>query len=213
MKTAIVVGATGLIGSTLLHQLLADDRYARVKTPVRKSTGRQNAKLEEHVVDFDRLADYPDAFTGDELFVCLGTTLKTAGSAEARRRVDRDLVIAVAEAAQGRVKRIAVVSSVGADAASGNAYLRDKGEMEAAVAAMDYEKVVLVQPSFFYGNRKENRFGERIGIAVAQLLGSLLGKYEALPAGKVAAAMVKQLNQPSGKVVRVGVGEMKKVAG
>ena len=213
MKTAIVVGSTGLIGSTLLHQLLADDRYARVKTPVRKPTGRQNAKLEEHVVDFDRLADYPDAFTGDDFFVCLGTTLKTAGSAEARRRVDRDLVIAVAKAAEGRAKRIAVVSSVGADARSGNAYLRDKGEMEEAVAATDYEKVVFVQPSFFYGNRTEARLGERIGIAVTKLLGSLLGEYEALPAEKVAAAMVRRLNQPGGKVVLVGVREMKKVAG
>ncbi len=208
MKTAIVVGATGLIGSTLLTQLTADNRYDQIKVLVRRPTAMRQLKTKEYVIDFNRLADYAEAFAGDDLFCCLGTTLKTAGSAEARRKVDRDLVIAVAKAAEGKTRRFAVVSSVGANAQSGNSYLRDKGEMEEAIAAMNFETVIIAQPSFFYGNRKEIRIGERIGLVFARLLNPLMGKYKAVPASQVAASMIHYANQSVKGIRRIGVQEM-----
>ncbi len=208
MKTAIVVGATGLIGSTLIKQLLSDARYSRIRSLVRRPTGLTHAKLEEKVIDFEKLNNYPDAFAGDELFCCLGTTLKTAGSAEARRKVDRDLVIAVAKAAEGKVKQFVVVSSVGADPKASNTYTRDKGEMEQAVTAMNFKTVLILQPSFFYGDRKETRLGEQIGVVFAKLLNPVLGKYKALPAEKVAAAMITYANLSMTGVHRIGVKEM-----
>jgi uncharacterized protein YbjT (DUF2867 family) len=208
MKTAIVVGATGLIGSHVVKQLLTDARYDRVRILVRKPTGMQHAKLEERIVDFNNLSGQAEVFAGDDLFCCLGTTLKAAGSAEARRRVDRDLVIAVARASEGNVKQFAVISSVGADARSGNAYLRDKGEMENAVAALRFDAAIVLQPSFFYGDRKEERTGEQIGIVLAKLFSPLMGKYKALPADKVAAAMIRYVNLSMKGLHRIGVKDM-----
>ena len=208
MKTAIVIGASGLIGSHVTGLLLADPRYAKVRVLVRRSLGKQHPKLEEQVIDFQRINDYPGLFTGDELFCCLGTTLKQAGSAQARRKVDRDLVIAVARAAEGKSRRFLVVSSVGADARSPNSYTRDKGEMEQAVAALKFDSVIILQPSFFYGDRKENRLGERIGVALAKFLNPVLGKYKALSADTVARAMVSFANQPIQGTQRKGVEDM-----
>ena len=209
MKTAIVTGATGLIGTTLIRQLMTDRRYNRIYILARRTTGIQHVKIKEYVIDFEKLSDYPEAFSGDDLFCCLGTTLKVAGSAEARRKIDRDLVIAVAKAVEGRVKQFVVVSSVGADAASGNAYLRDKGEMENAIAAMHFENVIILQPSFFYGDRQETRIGEQLGIIMTKLLNPLMGKYKALPAEKVAAAMITYANLSAKGLHRIGTKEMK----
>ena len=200
MKTAIVIGASGLIGSHVTGLLLADPRYAKVRVLVRRSLGKQHPKLEEQVIDFQKINDYPGLFTGDELFCCLGTTLKQAGSAQARRKIDPDLVIAVARAAEGKSRRFLVVSSVGADARSPNSYTRDKGEMEQAVAALKFDSVIILQPSFFYG--------DRIGVALAKFLNPVLGKYKALSADTVARAMVSFANQPIQGTQRKGVEDM-----
>ncbi len=211
MKTAIVIGASGLIGSHVTGLLLADPRYAKVRVLVRRSLGKQHPKLEEQIIDFQKINDYPGLFTGDELFCCLGTTLKQAGSAQARRQVDRDLVIAVARAAEGKSRRFLVISSVGADARSPNGYTRDKGEMEQAVAALKFDSVVILQPSFFYGDygdRQENRLGERIGVVLAKFFNPVLGKYKALSADTVARAMVYFANQPTQGTQRKGVEAM-----
>ncbi len=208
MKTAIVIGASGLIGSHVTDLLLADSRYAQVRVLVRRSLKMPHPKLDEHIVDFRKISEQSELLTGDDLFCCLGTTLKQAGSAEARRKIDRDLVIAVARAAEGRSRRFLVISSVGADARAGNSYTRDKGEMEQAVAALKFDAAIILQPSFFYGDRNENRIGERIGIALAKLFNPVLGKYRALPAETVARAMVSFANQPLQGTQRKGVGDM-----
>ncbi len=208
MKTALVTGATGLIGSILVEQLITDPTYTHIRILTRHSTRLSHPKVEEQVIDFDKLSSYSDLFRANDVFCCLGTTLQRAGSPEARRKVDHDLVVAIAQAAEGKAEQFIVVSSVGADAQAKNAYLRDKGQMEAAVSAMKFKAVILMQPSFFYGNRKENRIGERIGIALARLVNPLLGKYKAIPAEKIARAMRVIANRSLKGVYKVGVKDI-----
>lgn len=208
MKTALVTGATGLIGSILVQQLLTDTTYSHVRILTRRPTGLLHARLEEQVIDFEHLDAYPDAFIADDVFCCLGTTLQNAGSPEARRKVDYDLVVAIARAAENKARQFIVVSSVGADAAARNTYLHDKGEMEAMVSSMSYKAVIIMQPSFFYGNRKENRIGERIGLALARLFNPFLGKYKAIPAASIATAMRTLANRSLNGVYKAGVKEI-----
>ncbi|MBX3190549.1 MAG: NAD(P)H-binding protein [Labilithrix sp.] len=201
-RTALVVGATGLVGGHVVDQLLArDDR--RVAVLVRRSLGKKSARLEEHVTDFDALVESAelDASVGevDDVFVCLGTTIKIAGSQERFRRVDHDYVVASARAARAAgAKRLALVSSVGADAGASTFYLRVKGETERDVRDLGFETLILARPSFLVGEREQERFGERAGIAVASAFGWAmiggLGKYRPIEARRVAAAMIRAID-------------------
>ena len=144
-KTAVVFGANGLIGSQLLPLLFADADYSEVKVFVRRSLGIVNSKLEEVITDFSDLDALRSQVNGDVVFCCLGTTIKTAGSEKAFRRVDFELVRWAAVAAnENGIKCFLVVSSMGANADSKNFYLRTKGEMEKAVTALNFEKCIIV---------------------------------------------------------------------
>ncbi|HTF06118.1 MAG TPA: NAD(P)H-binding protein [Bacteroidia bacterium] len=191
-KTAIVFGASGLIGSQLLPLLFADDQYDLVLVFTRKSLGIVASKLEEIITDFKDLDELRKQVKGDVVFCCLGTTIKTAGSEKAFRRVDFELVRwAAVAASENKVKRFLVVSSMGADADSKNFYLRTKGEMELAVSALNFEKCVILRPSMLLGPRKETRVGERIGQGFMVVFGIFIpAKYKAIQAATVAKAMV-----------------------
>lgn len=190
-KTAVVFGASGLIGSELLPILFADDEYDVVLTFNRKPLGIVNAKLEEYITDFKDLDALRKHVKGDVVFCCLGTTINTAGSESAFRRVDFELVRWCAVAAsENKVPRFLVVSSLGADANSRNFYLRTKGEMEKAVSALKFEQCVILRPSMLYGPRKEFRFGERAGQALMWLFWIFIpAKYKLIHARTVARAM------------------------
>lgn len=172
--TALLFGATGLTGSALLDLLLKEDRIGKVKIFVRKPTGITHPKLTEIIFDFEAM-DKPEEIKGDYLFSCLGTTLKKAGSKAVQQKIDRDYPVKIAQiAAQNGVGKYLMVSSVGADARSGNFYLRTKGEMEnGVIEAMTAEKTRIFRPSFLLGDRKESRLGEKIGIILARLLNPL----------------------------------------
>jgi uncharacterized protein YbjT (DUF2867 family) len=176
-KSAIIFGATGLIGNFLLLHLLDDDRYGEVHVYGRKPVGFTHAKLEEHIIDFNRLDDYRAAIKADEVFCCLGSTIKKAGTRENFRRVDFEWVrwCAVA-AAENKVPAFIVVSSLGANAGSNNFYYRTKGEMEKAVSALNFEKYVIVRPSILLGSRNEFRPGEVLGKIGMQVFSFLLPK-------------------------------------
>lgn len=192
-KTAIVFGASGLIGSHLLPILFADDSYDEVLVFTRKPLGIVAAKLEEIVTDFKDLDALRSRVKGDVVFCCLGTTIKTAGSEAAFRRVDFGLVrwTAVA-AAENKVPQYLVISSLGANADSKNFYLRTKGEMEKAVSALNFEQCVILRPSMLAGPRKEFRFGERVGQLFMSVFAPFIpAKYKMIHAKRVAAAMVK----------------------
>lgn len=172
-RTALIAGATGLVGAALLRLLLASSRYRRLHVLLRRGAGGIDAdpKLKLRIVDFGRLpATLPRA---DDVFIALGTTIKVAGSEAAFRRVDFDFVVNVARAARAAgATRLAVVSALGADAQSRVFYNRVKGEMEAAVAQLGYPSIVIAQPSLLLGDRAVLGQPARAGEAwAARLLG------------------------------------------
>lgn len=198
-RAALIVGASGLVGSFLLERLLASSTYARVTAWVRRDPGRSHPKLEIEVVDFERLPER--RIEAEDVFCCIGSTLRQAGSRQAFRRVDFDIPVALARlAARDGAKRFLVVSALGADARSRVFYSRVKGEMEDAVRSSGVPKVHVFRPSLLSGPRKEFRFGERAGLALASLLGPLLGKYRPTRAEDLAAAMLRaaELDLPPG---------------
>jgi uncharacterized protein YbjT (DUF2867 family) len=195
-KTAVILGSTGLIGSFLLQQLLADARYAEVKILVRKPTGIRNAKLDEVVTNFKDLDALRQEIKGDEVFCCLGTTIKTAGSQPAFRRIDYELVRWAAMCArENNVNAFLVVSSIGANAESRNFYLRTKGEMELAVTNAGFKKCIVVRPSMLLGPRTEKRFGESFGKVIMKAFSFAIPKHwKAVEAENVAASMIVAAN-------------------
>jgi uncharacterized protein YbjT (DUF2867 family) len=199
-RTALVVGATGLVGGHVLDALAKDARWSRVVVLARRSAGRADEKIEEHVVDFEKLAtgDLGNlALSGiDDVLACLGTTIKVAGSQDRFRRVDHDYTVAVARLAHAAgARRLGLVSSVGADARARNFYLRVKGETEKDVGELGFDALVIAQPSFLMGERSASRAGERAGIAVANAVAPLmfgpLRAYRPIDARDVAVALVE----------------------
>lgn len=190
-RTAIVLGATGLVGRRVVEQLAADSRYNAVVALVRRAPGWQLPKVEARAVDFDRLAD-TDLPPADDVFCCLGTTIKVAGSREAFRRVDYDYVLRVARLALARgATRLMVISALGAGTGSPVFYSRVKGEMEAAVGALPYRAVTLLRPSFLAGERDERRPGEHLALAALGVLGRLVpARLRPVADATVARAMI-----------------------
>ena len=176
-RTALLAGATGLIGRELLARLQGSPRYGHLHVLVRRPiAGAPSAvRTTFHTVDFAHLPEPLPAV--DDAYIALGTTIKVAGSEAAFRQVDVDFVVNTARAARAAgATRLAVVSSLGADAGSRVLYNRVKGEMQAAVAALDYASVVIAQPSLLLGDRsalgQPARSGERWAM---RLLGPVMG--------------------------------------
>ncbi len=201
-KKAILIGATGLVGSHVLQLLLSDERYESVKVFHRRSTGISHTKLQEHIIDFDDPGKWNHLIKGDHLFSALGTTIKKAGSKEAQYKIDFTYQYEVVKAASiNNVQCFALVSSLGADSNSGSFYPRIKGELDEAVQKLDFEDRLIVRPSFLDGDRNEFRLGERIGIAVAKVVCKLPGlkKYHPVKVETVAKAMIEGLNSKQSK--------------
>ncbi len=197
MKTAIVIGATGLIGNHLTKLLLEDERYQTVKVFVRRSLGETDTKLEEHIVDFNNLNEWKNKVTGDEFFSCLGTTIKKAGSKDAQYKIDFTYQFETAKAAaENGVKNYLLVSSTGANSRSGNFYLRIKGELEEKISILPFDKIRIFQPSILVGEREEKRAGETYGITFMNILANIPGlkKYKPIDGRTVAKAMIKSAN-------------------
>jgi uncharacterized protein YbjT (DUF2867 family) len=199
-RTAILLGATGLVGGHCLELLLRDDAYGSIVSLGRRKTAREDAKLEEHAVDFERLEDYPQLFRGTDIFCCLGTTIKKAGSQEAFRQVDFEYVKESARiAAENGTEQFLLVSSLGAHERSRVFYNRTKGEVEAAVAKFPFHGVQIFRPSLLLGERAEFRPGERVAEKAMKVLSFLLAgplrKYRPVHAREFAEAMVKVAKQ------------------
>ena len=195
-KTALLLGASGLIGGFLLQALLESESYNKVVIFTRKELGIDNPKLEQHVIGFDKIEDYKHLIKGDDLFSCLGTTMRKAGSEEAFKKVDYDYPLQIAKiAAEQKVNQYLLVSSVGADEDSLFFYNRVKGELEMAVKNLPFWAVHIFQPSVLMGERNENRWGEKLAARLGRgfdfLTGGLLSKYSPIEAEVVAKAMIK----------------------
>jgi uncharacterized protein YbjT (DUF2867 family) len=205
-RTAIVLGATGLVGNLLLEELEKAENYKTIRIFVRQTAGISSPVVEEIIADFSNIEGLGADIKGDDLFICLGTTIKKAGSVENMEKVDRDLPVDIAILARKNgVKRIAVVSSIGADPASKNYYLRIKGEMEQGILAAGFEKTVIVRPSMLMGERKELRPGEIAGKVVMNVIKPVLSgkllKFRAIHGRDVARAMIMLLDKETDKKI------------
>jgi uncharacterized protein YbjT (DUF2867 family) len=196
VKTALIIGSTGLIGSQLLNLLLENPNYARVITFVKRDSGIKHPKLTQHIIDFDKPETYKELVVGDDFFCTIGTTIKKAGSQKAFRKVDFEYPKQFAAfALQNKVKQFLIISSLGADANSGNFYLKTKGEIEDFLKDCNFESVSVLQPSLLLGNRTEFRLGEKVGAFFMKTLSFLflgnLKKYKPIESKKVAKALLK----------------------
>jgi len=211
-RTALLAGATGLVGRALLSLLVDSDRYRSAHVLLRRTSGNIAAdpKLKIQEVDFARL---PTAFPAvDDVYIALGTTIKMAGSEAAFRQVDFDFVVNIARAARtAGATRLAVVSALGADPTSRIFYNRVKGEMELAIMQIGYESVVIAQPSLLLGDRaalgQPARSGELWAERLLAPLGWIVPKgVRPIPARAVASAMVAAMidARPGVRVLKSG---------
>ena len=196
MRTALIVGATGLVGKQCLYQLLEEKEYIKVVALVRKEMTIKHHKLEQVIVNFDELEKYENAMKVDDVFCCLGTTIAVAKTQENFRKVDYDYPLRVAELAlKNGAKQYMLVSSMGASKTSTIFYSRVKGELEESVAKLGYPSFHVFRPSILMGERIEFRFGEIIGKYLFKVVGPLmqgpLAKYRAVNGIVVAKAMVR----------------------
>lgn len=192
MPTALLIGATGLVGDQLLRQLLLDARFSRISVFTRRPTGYQNPRLEEHIVNFDQPRDWNQLLHGDVLFSCLGTTLQQAGSQDAQYLVDYTYQFQAARAAaENGVAAYALVSSTGADADSLLFYTRMKGELERDVKRLPFQCIRILQPGILAGQREQRRLGEKVGLWLATVVSAmpLLHSYRPIHARTVARAL------------------------
>jgi len=205
LKTALVLGASGLVGKKLVEQLCRDHRYQTVTCLLRKPLSKDfftlsadnAAKVQPIVVDFENLQDYQGYFGSEHIYVCLGTTIKKAGNKSAFRKVDFEYVHIAAQLARAqRALSFVWISSVGANAKSNNFYLRVKGELENAIIGMSgLENASAVRPSLLLGEREEMRPAEKLASVFSPFLSPLLlgglSKYKPVQAADVAAQMIR----------------------
>jgi len=191
----LLAGASGLTGGYALNALLAAPEVSRVIAVSRRALGREHPRLANRIVQFERLEAQLQGASCDVALCCLGTTRRQAGSPQAFRAVDLDCVLAFARAARAaNARRFVVVSSVGADPAAQNFYLRTKGEMEQRLQALHFESLDVLQPSLLLGWRREIRPLELAATLVMPLVNPLLrGRYlpyRAISARTLGAAML-----------------------
>lgn len=208
-----LLGASGMVGGRLLELLAADTAYSHGTLIGRRPLGLEREKVREVVVDFERPETLREHLAVDDVFCCLGTTIKKAGSQEAFRKVDRDIPVAVArEARSAGAKQFLIVTAVDADAKSRVFYNRVKGEVEEALAALELPGGLKVfRPSMLLGERGESRPAERVAKALLgatrPLFAGGLTRYRAIDAIDVARAMRRAaLEEPSGPGVQVYEG-------
>jgi uncharacterized protein YbjT (DUF2867 family) len=195
-RAALLLGATGLVGGQCLKLLLQDDGYGRVVALGRRLLPVEHERLEQHAIDFERVRDFAGLVQAQDVFCCLGTTIKRAGSQEAFRRVDFDYPLRLAELSLERgAEQFLLVSALGANSRSSVFYNRVKGETEAAISALPFKCVQIFRPSLLLGEREEFRQGERIAVKASKLFSFLLvgalAKYKPVEARAVANAMLR----------------------
>jgi uncharacterized protein YbjT (DUF2867 family) len=198
--TALIFGSTGLTGRFLTELLLKDARYDRIILFVRKESKNYHGKIQQIVFNPDRIEEIKDRITGDQIFCCIGSTIKKAGSKEEFFKIDHHLIVNIAKAAiSNGIKVFSVISSIGASSKSSNFYLKTKGLTEDVLQSLDFENLSILRPSMLLGIRSESRPLEEAGKVVFRILGKLmtgkLKKYRPIHAETVARAMIMAANQ------------------
>jgi uncharacterized protein YbjT (DUF2867 family) len=200
-RTALIVGATGLIGGYCLDTICDDPNYSEILALVRKPILKTHRKLKTVITKFDDNLEHElSNIQANDVYCCLGTTIKKAGSQQAFKAIDYTLVVTVAELMRKQgAEQFVVISAMGADKNSKVFYNRVKGEMEQALEELDYPCLRIIRPSLLLGQRQELRMGERIGVLLTPVLkpfmmGSLK-KYRPVQAESVAEFMAKMAHE------------------
>ncbi|MEH7075672.1 oxidoreductase [Neobacillus drentensis] len=193
-KTALILGATGLVGNELVRFLIQHKRYEKIHLLVRRPIASKDPTYEAHVVDFEQLHTYRELFQVTDVFCCLGTTIKKAKSKEAFRKVDFEYPVEAAKIAKASgVEKFLIITAMGSNAKSRIFYNQVKGEVEESLGSLSLPSVHIFRPSLLLGERSEFRFGEKIAAKASAFLNVLmvgpLRPYQAIEARDVAAAM------------------------
>lgn len=215
MKTAIILGATGLTGGILLQKLLKDDRYNKIKLFSRKSVGISHPKIKEYVVNMLQLTDHAADFIGNEVFCCIGTTNAKTPDKGLYRSIDYGIPVTAAELCiLNNIHTFIVLSALGADSTSNVFYNRTKGEMEEAVLDLETSKTHILQPSLIGGKRNEKRAGEYFFKLLMKLIDPLLigsfKKYRSINPETIVSAMIWLANNKSNRK-RIVSDEIKEI--
>ncbi len=195
MKSALIIGATGLVGRHLLEQLLHNENYGRIVTITRRPLEFSHEKLEQHVIRLDELDQHKDLFAVDIVFCTLGTTMKKAKTKEQFVKVDFDYPLVVAKLAKEcEVSQFFIVTAMGANQHSPFFYNQVKGNVEAAIRELSLPTFYIIRPSLILGERDESRFGEDIGQKVTKAIPYLfkgpLERFKPNEAASIASAML-----------------------
>lgn len=208
---AIVIGGSGATGRELVRLLLEDVRFTKVCVLLRKPYFKQHHKLEEIIVDFDKLSSYQHHIKGDVAFSCLGTTLKDAGSKEAQWHIDYDYPLDLAQLAfKNGVSHFVLLSAIGADAKSSIFYNRMKGSLEEAIKKIGFKHLMILQPGFIE-RPNSNRFGEKVGLKAITFFNSLgfFRLYAPIKTNQLAQAMIESVFSYRSKVQVISLKEIR----
>tara|TARA_R100000935_G_scaffold58239_2_gene94510 strand:+ start:681 stop:1349 length:669 start_codon:yes stop_codon:yes gene_type:complete len=206
MKTAIILGATGLTGGYLLQNLLADSGYGKVMIFSRSSVGYKHEKLEEHLIDLLELKNYKSDFVADEVFCCIGTTKGKTPDKKTYKKIDLGIPVTAAKLCrENNISSFLVISALGADANSSVFYNKVKGEMQHEVLEQGIKNTYIFQPSLIAGDREEERFFENLGIKTFKILNPFmlgsLKKYRSISPKTIAKAMQLCANKGYPKIL------------
>ena len=200
MKIALLFGASGLVGSHLLNQLISNNNYSKIKLFVRSAIDLNEPKIEIIQTDFNNLENHREDINGDDCFFCIGTTKKNSPDKNEYKRVELEVPKQIAQIAKSNfVNSFVFVSSGYADPKSSGDYLKFKGEVEEELKKLNFPKLGVMRPSFLLGDRKEKRVGEKIGIFIFKLISPLLlgplKKMKPIHSEIVARSMIKVANE------------------
>ena len=206
MKTALLFGASGLVGSHVLNQLISNNSYSKIKLFVRSSIDISDPKIEIIQTDFNNLENQREDIKGDDCFFCIGTTKQNSPDKNEYRRVELEVPKQIAQIAKSNsVNSFVFISSGYADPKSSGDYLKFKGEVEEELKRLNFPKLGIMRPSFLLGDRKEKRVGEKIGIFVFKLLSPLflgpLKKMKPIHSATVAKAMIAITQNDSSQTI------------
>ena len=206
MKTALLFGASGLVGNHLLNQLIGNNNYSKIKLFVRSSINISDPKIEIIQTDFNNLENQREDIKGDDCFFCIGTTKQNSPDKSEYRRVELEVPKKIAQIAKSNlVNSFVFISSGYADPKSSGDYLKFKGEVEEELKRLNFPKLGIMRPSFLLGDRKEKRIGEKIGIFVFKLLSPLflgpLKKMKPIHSATVAKAMIAITQNDSSQTI------------
>ena len=206
MKTALLFGASGLVGNHVLNQLISNNNYSKIKLFVRSSINMSDPKIEIIQTDFNNLENHREDIKGDDCFFCIGTTKKNSPDKNEYKRVELEVPKQIAQIAKSNlVNSFVFISSGYADPKSSGDYLKFKGEVEEELKRLNFPKLGIMRPSFLLGDRKEKRVGEKIGIFVFKLLSPLflgpLKKMKPIHSATVAKAMITITQNDSSKTI------------